>query len=143
MAINLGKDGYIRLSSENVAHINTWELSIAADALETTAFGGGWDRTYVPGLRGPTATFSGYYEDTDTGQYKTLSYLLSTGTPTTVTARLNYYRILKSATSTWYNGFAGTAVITGMTIGVAMEGLQTISGTLQFDGGIHTTDHTS
>ena len=143
MAINQGKDGYVRLSSENVAHINTWELNIAADALEITSFSDGWDRTYVPGLRGPTATFSGYYEDTDTGQYKGLSYLLSTGTPTTVTARLLYYRLLKSATSTWYNGFAGTAVITGMTLGSAVEGVQTISGNLQFDGGIHTTAHTS
>ena len=139
MAINMGKDGYVNLAGEKLLHINNWELSIADDALETTAFGSGWDRAYVPGLRGATATFAGYYEDTSTGQYLALSYLLNTGTPTTVDAQLLYYH----PTTATYAGFAGGAVITGITLGEAVDGLQSISGTLQFDGGVHTTAESS
>jgi hypothetical protein len=139
MAINQGKDGYVNLAGEKLLHINNWELSIADDALETTAFGDGWDRTFVPGLRGATATFAGYYEDTSTGQYLALSYLLNTGTPTTVSAQLLYYH----PTTATYNGFAGGAVITGITLGAPVDGIQPISGNLQFDGGVHTTAATS
>lgn len=139
MAVNLGKDGYITIDDVNLVHVNNWEMNVAADALEQTSFGDGWDRTYVPGLRGATATFSGYYEDTDTGQYTALSFFMSTSTPSTVDAQLLYYH----PTTATYNGFAGTAVLTGLTIGVAVDGIQTISGTLQFDGGVHTTAATS
>lgn len=135
MAVNNGKDGYVNINDLPLLHINNWELSIANDALETTAFGDGWDRTYVPGLRGVTATFSGYYEDTSTGQYAVLSYLLNTGTPTTVAAQLLYYH----PTTATFNGFAGTAVITGITLGAPVDGVQPISANLQFDGGIKTT----
>jgi hypothetical protein len=135
MAINMGKDGYVNFSSKEMLHINNWELSVADDALETTAFGGGWDRTYVPGLRGVTATFSGYYEDTSTGHYTLISMLMNTGTPSTCDAQLLYYH----PTTATFAGFAGGAVVTGLTLGEAVEGIQTISGNLQFDGGIHTT----
>jgi len=139
MAINMGKDGYVNINDLPLVHINNWELTLPSDALETTAFGDGWDRTYVPGLRSPTATFAGYYEDTSTGQYTVISYLLNTGTPTTVTAQLLYYH----PTTATYAGFAGGAVITGITLGEAVDGLQTLSGNLQFDGGIHTTAESS
>lgn len=139
MAINLGKDGYIDIDGKNMVQVNNWELNIAEDALETTVFGGGWDRTYVPGLRGPTATFSGYFEDTSTGQYNAISYVLNTGTPTSVDVKLYYYH----PTTATYNGYAGNAVITGITLGAAVDGLQTISGNLQFTGGVHTTAETS
>ena len=139
MAINYGKDGDVVSSGDTLGHFTNWELSMAEDALETTVFGGGWDRTYVPGLRGATATFAGYYEDTSTGQYLALSYLLNTGTPTTVDAQLLYYH----PTTATYAGFAGGAVITGITLGEAVDGLQSISGTLQFDGGVHTTAESS
>jgi hypothetical protein len=137
MAINYGKDGYLHLAGEKMLFVNSWELSVADDALEITAFSSTtpFDRSFVAGLRNATATFSGYYEDTSTGQYQALSYLLSTGTPSTVAASLFYYYL----TSETFAGFAGGAVLTGITLGNAVDGLQTISGNLQFDGGVHTT----
>jgi hypothetical protein len=141
MAVNIGKDGYVNLAGKKMLNINNWELNITEDALETTCFSSAtpWDRTYVPGLRGVTATFSGYYEDTSTGQYTAVGYLLNTGTPTTVAAQLLY----SHPTTATYNGYGGGAVITGITLGAAVDGIQTISGTLTFDGGIHTTAKSS
>jgi len=135
MAVNQGKDGYVTFAGEKLIHINNWELSVPTDALETTAFGDGWDRTYVPGLRGATATWSGYYEDTSTGQYLAVQYAMNTVSPSTASVQLLYYH----PTTGTYAGFAGGAVMTGLTLGVAVDGVQTISGTLQFDGGVHTT----
>ena len=137
MAANLGKDGYVTLSTLAMLHVNNWELSVAGDALDVTAFGNTtpWDRLFVPGLRGVTATFSGYYEDTSTGQYTLLSQLMNTETPTTVAAQLLYYH----PTTATYNGFAGTAVITGVTLGAPVDGIQPLSANLTFTGGIQTT----
>ncbi len=136
MAVNHGKDGYVNFGGEKVLHINNWELSAADDALETTAFGDGWNRTYVPGLRGVTATFSGYYEDTSTGQYVLTNLMMNTATPTTSSVQLLYYH----PTTGTYKGFAGGAVLTGLTLGEPVEGVQPLSATLTFDGGIHTTE---
>lgn len=137
MAVNMGKDGYVNINDLPLLHINNWELNLPADALETTAFGSTtpWDRTYVPGLRAPTATFSGYYEDTSTGQYALIQYMMSTATPSTVAAQLLYYH----PTTATFAGYAGTAIITGITLGAPVDGIQPLSANLQFDGGIHTT----
>lgn len=129
MAINLGKDGDVVSSGDTLAYINNWELSIAEDALETTAFGDGWDRTYVPGLRSATATISGYFADDDTGQRNFFYNGMSTRTPAVVAAKLKY-----SATA----GYEGNAIVTGITIGAPVDGLQTFSANLQFSGGVST-----
>lgn len=129
MAINLGKDGSVISSGDTIGHINSWELSLAQDALETTAFGDGWDRTYVPGLRSGTVTFSGYFEDTDTGQRNIFYQGMSTRTPAVVALKLRYGVA---------NGYEGNIVVTGVTIGSPMEGLQTFSASGQFTSGVST-----
>lgn len=131
MAVNYGKDGDVISSGDTLAHINNWELSIAADALETTAFGDGWDRTYVPGLRSATATVSGYFAEDSTGQRNLFFNGMSTRTPAQVAVKLKY----GSAASA---GFEGNAVVTGITVGVPVDGVQTFSANLQFNGGVST-----
>ena len=129
MAVNIGKDGSVISSGDTIANINTWELSLAQDALETSAFGGGWDRTYVPGLRSGTVTFSGYFADDDTGQRNIFYQGMSTRTPAQVAIKLRHAAA---------NGFEGNIVVTGITIGSAVEGVQTFSANGQFNGGVST-----
>ena len=67
MAISKGYEGTIyagsSVSDSEIAHINNWEINFSGDALENTAFGDGvYDRTYQPGLRAHTISFSGYSE---------------------------------------------------------------------------------
>jgi len=131
MAINYGKDGDIVSSGDTLAHFNNWELNIASDALETTAFGEGWDRTYVPGLRSATMTGSGYFAENDTGQRNFFLNGMSTRTPAQVAVKLKYGT---AATA----GFEGNVVVTGITVGVAVDGVQTFSLTGQFNGGVST-----
>lgn len=131
MAINLGKDGKVISSGDTLAYITNWELSMAEDALETTAFGDGFNRTYVPGLRAATATVSGYFADDDTGSRNLFYNMMSTRTPAQVAVKLKYGSVASA-------GYEGNAVITGVTVGVPNEGLQTFSANLTFNGGVTT-----
>ena len=128
MAVNYGKDGDVVSSGDTLAYITNWELNIAADALETTAYGV-WDRAYVPGLRSATATVSGFFADDDTGQRNLYFNGMSTRTPAQVAVKLKYSATL---------GFEGNAVVTGLTMGVPVDGIQTFSANLQFNGGVST-----
>jgi len=134
----LGKDGAIYLTTKAkssdgaaIAHITDWELAVNQDALEKTAFGDGYDRTYVPGIRGPVATFNGYYGDTDPQQIDLLTQITST-TPNTVMVSL-----ITVSTAGSQQGWKGRA-ISQITQGAAADGIQTISGTFQFEDGIST-----
>ena len=130
----LGKEGALRVGTELMAHLTDWELAVNQDALEKTAFGDGYDRTYVAGLRGPVATFNGYYGETDTAQFMLVDLIHSTSTPTTLS-------VILQTNSTWSTaakqGWTGKA-IPNLTIGAAADGIQTISGTLTFSGGLDT-----
>jgi len=131
-APRLGKDGSVLIGAATAAHITDWELAVNQDALEKTAFGDGWDRTYTVGLRGPVATINGYYGDTDTAQSALTALIHSTSTPASVTVVL-----LTNSTTGAKAGWTGTA-IPQLTVGSAQDAIDTISGTFQFTGGVST-----
>ena len=130
-APRLGKDGLLLIGANTAANITDWELAVNQDALEKTAFGDGFDRTYIAGMRGPVATFNGY-TDTSVAQLALMALVHSTADPTTVTAVL-----LTVGTTGAKQGWTGTA-IPQITLGAAADGIQTISGTLQYTGGLST-----
>ncbi len=137
-APRLGKDGAVYLTTDDkssdvalVAHITDWELAVNQDALEKTAFGDGFDRTYIAGMRGPVATFNGYYGDTDAQQADILTQY------TGATPNLLRVALLTINTAGSQQGWVGTGIVQ-MTQGAAADGIQTLSGTVQFDDGIST-----
>ena len=135
----LGKDGALYLTTEStepwsaaaVAHVTDWELAVNQDALEKTAFGDGYDRTYVAALRGPVGTFNGYYGDTDPQQADLLTQYTGS-TPQQLKCVLLTHSVVGSK-----QGWEGNAIVQ-MTQGAPADGLQTISGTLQFVDGLST-----
>ena len=134
MAINKGWDGAILIGTDEISHINNWEVSFSGDALENTAFGDTvYDRSYQPGLRSHTVTFSGYTEDTNTAQDALLDEMKSTDEPSAVTVVLLHERTTGSKA-----GWTGSGVITGLTVSSPVDGLSALSGTLQISGGLST-----
>ena len=136
MAINAGWDGgiYVGADTKELAHITNWEISFAGDALENTAFGDTvYDRSFQPGLRSHTITFSGYTEDDDSGQDILFDDQKSTDEP-------NLLRIvvLHERETSEKAGWVGNSVVTGLTVGTPVDGLSPISGTLQISGGLAT-----
>jgi hypothetical protein len=133
MATNYGYDGAIRLgtttASSAAINITKWNMSVETDALEVTDFGDK-DRTYVPGLRNVTATFEGYYDEAAAPHDYVTDGISSTGTPRVLFAHLIYQN------GTTKKGWKGSAVVTNVSLDVPNDGVQTISGTLQFAGGV-------
>ena len=142
MAISKGWDGGIWISTAafgvstgaEIAHINSWEIGFNNDALENTVFGDTvYDRTYQPGLRSHTITFSGYTEAANAGQDIMLDEQRS-GTE----ASLLKIAVLTERVADARAGWWGEGVITGITIGTPVDGLSPMSGTLQVSGGLAT-----
>lgn len=134
MAINKGWDGAILIGTDEISHINNWEIAFAGDALENTAFGDTvYDRSFQPGLRSHTVTFSGYTEDSNAAQDALLDEMKSTDEPTAVTVVCLHER-----TTALKAGWTGSGVITGLTVGSPVDGLSAFSGTIQISGGLAT-----
>ena len=129
MAISKGWKGSINVNDNEIDHVNNWELNFSGDVLENTAFGDTvYDRGFQPGLRSHTITFSGYCDDADPGQAALLDIMKTTEEPVPVTIQCFYDRDEP--------GWGGDAVITGITVNTAVDGLSAISGTLQVSGGL-------
>lgn len=145
MAISKGYEGTIyagsSVSDSEIAHINNWEINFSGDALENTAFGDGvYDRTYQPGLRAHTISFSGYSDPGDNSH----SYLLNlqrSGTEAKhVFFKAAYVRDTYSDSKTsGAKGWDGEGVVTGLTISTPVDGLAAFSGTVQVTGGLATS----
>ena len=136
MAINAGWRGAILIGTDEIAQMNNWEISFSGDALENTAFGDTvYDRSYQPGLRSHSITISGYMEKSSgsTAQAALLNEMRSTDEPTAVTVVC-----LHNRTTGAKAGWTGSAVITGLTVGIPVDGLAPFSGTFQISGGLST-----
>jgi len=129
MAINKGWNGKIAVSDKEIGYTNNWEVSFSGDALEKTAFGDTvHDRSFMPGLRAHTITFSGYFDENDSGQADLLDEMKSGDEAQSVV-----FQCFPERTGP---GWTGDAVITGITVSTPIDGLAAISGTLQISGGL-------
>ena len=142
MAINKGWDGSILVTSSalanstEIANLNNWEISFNGDALEKTAFAASVkDRTFDPGLRSHTISFSGYLEDSKAAN----TYLLN-GMKSTQAAAARHFILLHERETSLKAGWKGNGVITNLTVGTPIDGLQTFSGAAQISGGLSTYD---
>jgi len=136
MAINKGWDGRLMIGSTSAdsecAYINNWELAFSGDALENTAFGDTvYDRSYSPGLRSHTLTFSGYSDPSDAVHDFLLGYQLATAEGTEIYFETQYDRSTPK-------GWSGKGVVTGLTISTPVDGLAAFSGTIQVTDGLST-----
>jgi hypothetical protein len=144
MAISKGWDGAIYAGStaadSEIVHINNWEVNFSGDALENTAFGDTvYDRSYQPGLRAHTISFSGYSDPADNSH----SYLLNLQRAGTEAAlvffKAAYLRSTEATGSSGASGWDGKGVVTGLTISTPVDGLAAFSGTVQITGGLSTS----
>ena len=130
MARSKGWNGLITANETEITKANSWELNFSGDALENTVFGDNvYDRGFQPGLRSHTISFSGYYDQTDSGQAVFLDMMKTTEEPANVMIQCFSHRDKP--------GWGGSAVVTGVTVGMTIDGLAAISGTLQVSDGLH------
>ena len=118
MAKISGYDGQFTFGTStvsDVAHnIISWSAEIACDALEVTGFKDDGDRTYIRGLRGWTATAEGLVDATNS---------IAATVPGTAAA----LKLYVNAT----NYYGGSALCTGASPSVSVDGVETISFSFQ------------
>ncbi len=110
-----------------------WTLSLTADALETTNFSGSTgNRTYIPGLKGWTASAEKHFLTTN-------NVVDSTGRPwwnSTVEIRFFTKYVASPSASDQSQYFRGDTVVTGIDQTTPVDTLVTQSVSLQGDKGI-------
>ncbi len=119
MAILKGKDGTVSLAGSAVSGVvQSWNVSIETDTLETTAMGpAGW-KTFEGSLQSWTGTVEIYFDDAQA----IAGYIA--GTDVAV--------VLTDGTSG--NTYTGTAVVTSVAVDVSVADLVTMSIDLTGDG---------
>lgn len=113
MASVAGKNGSITFSGIT-AGVRSWTLNYVGEVVDTTKYSDQPGRTFIGTVTNWSGTFNGFFDTANT------AVPLSTGTGTfTVTSGETY---------------AGTIIITGMTIGSAVDGVTTCDWTYQGSG---------
>ena len=123
MAVISGKLGSIQYSSGDVT-IKSWTLNAKAELYDSTNFDscGGY-REYVAGFTDWSGSYEGYYS---TG---------NTVTPGSSGRKIVLRTVAAGGAGVW----SGTALITGMDIGIGVDGLVTQSYTFQGTGALAQT----
>jgi predicted secreted protein len=91
MAVLHGKAGNVKNGANAIAEIDNWTLDVSRDTHETTKFAAGslpW-KTFVAGLTGASAKFSGRLDMTDTNGQLALWNSLVTDTALTMSLYLD------------------------------------------------------
>lgn len=122
MAHVSGKTGSITFTNLTLG-IKSWSLNYTADAIETTDFADSGKRTYLIGLTGGTATAEGFWDPGNTAVPGAGIATLTLTADTTATA----------------DTYAASAIMTGMVINVAVDGVNTATFTFQLTGTITAT----
>ena len=127
MAALAGKGGKVMSGASTVAFVESWEMSVEDEALETTGLGAS-SKSYIGrGLPGTTANITWRAVDqSDTG---TLTFLTAAQANATGLTLLLYV-----SGSKYYTSAATSAFVTSFTTGATVDGLVTGFASLVVSG---------
>ena len=124
---HVGKDGVVKIGSDAVGSVRSFNIDYNSDTVETTKMGDA-ARTYTGTLKSWTASIDAIWlEDTDTGQQA-----LNPGDEVT----LNLYPEGADSGDTYYTG---TCIVTGVSVSTSFDDLVMVSFTAQGDGDLSIT----
>ncbi len=124
---HVGKDGVVKVGSDAVGSVRSFNVDYNSDTVETTKMGDA-ARTYTGTLKSWTASIDAIWlEDTDTGQQA-----LNPGDEVT----LNLYPEGADSGDTYYTG---TCIVTGVSVSTSFDDLVMVSFTAQGDGDLSIT----
>ena len=124
MATFKGNEGTVKSGSNTIAEIISFTVDETADTIETTTMGDA-AKTYVASFKDATATVETYFDDTDTSGQGTLTV----GSSVTVNFQME-------GDTTGDHKLSGTAIITGFSLGVSADGINTATYSMQISGGL-------
>ena len=127
MATHVGTAGVVKVGSNAVAEVTGFTIDESADVVEDTTLTD-TSKSYKALRSDATATVECHWDETDsTGQGA-----LTVGSEVT----LNLYPEGADASDTYYTG---TAIVTGVSQNVSLDGVISRTINVQFSGGVSTT----
>ena len=124
MATFKGNSGTVKVGSDAIAEIRSYNIDETMDTIEDTSMGDTY-RTYKTSLKAFSGSVDVFFDDTDTSGQGALTV----GSEVTVT-------FLMEGDTTGSHSLSGTALVTGRTITGSFDGLVEASLTLQGTGAL-------
>ena len=124
MATHKGSEGTVKVGSNAIAEIRSYNIDETADTLEDTSMGDS-ARTYKPSLTSFSGSIDVFWDETDTSGQGALDI----GSEVT----LNFYPEGDTAGDTYYSG---SAIVTGVSRSAAFDGLVEASISVQGTGAL-------
>lgn len=123
MATHHGKEGVVTAGGTAIGNATGFSVDTTHDVVEKTALGDSM-KSFMVGRGTFTASIDMNYDETDSGQ-----------TSLTQGAELSF-EFLPEGNSSGDEKLSGTGIVTGMTVGVTLDGVTTRTVSLQGTGGL-------
>ena len=123
MANHVGKDGIVKIGSDDLGELRSWNYSVVGEVIEDTAMGD-TARTYQAGLTTWSGSAEAFWDEADTAQTA-----LTAGSSVT----LSFYPEGDTTGDTYYSG---TAIVTEVCSTAAMEGMVEVSFSVTGSGAL-------
>jgi hypothetical protein len=127
MATHVGTSGVVKVGADTVAEVTGFTIDQSADVVEDTSLTD-TSKSYLSLRNDATGTIECHWDETDT----TGQGALTIGANVT----LNLYPEGADSGDTYYTG---TAIVTGLSQSVSLDGVISRTVNVQFSGGISTT----
>ena len=127
MATHVGTSGVVKVGSDTVAEVTGFTIDQSADVVEDTSLTDS-SKSYLSLRNDATGTIECHWDETDTNGQGALTI----GANVT----LNLYPEGADSGDTYYTG---TAIVTGLSQSVSLDGVISRTVNVQFSGGISTT----
>ena len=123
MATHHGKDAVVHVGGTNIGQATGFTVDTTHDIVEDTALGSSM-KSYVVGRGTFTASIDMSFDDDDTAQ------------TSLVQGSSLSFEFMPEGSGSGERKFSGTGIITGMSVGVTLDGVPTRTVSLQGNGGL-------
>ena len=123
MATHHGKDAVVNVGGTNIGQATGFTVDTTHDIVEDTALGSSM-KSYVVGRGTFTASIDMSFDDDDTAQ------------TSLVQGSSLSFEFMPEGSGSGERKFSGTGIITGMSVGVTLDGVTTRTVSLQGNGGL-------
>tara|TARA_A100001201_G_scaffold85348_1_gene75465 strand:+ start:218 stop:604 length:387 start_codon:yes stop_codon:yes gene_type:complete len=123
MATHHGKEGVVHAGGTAIGNATGFSVDTTHDVVEKTALGDSM-KSFMVGRGTFTASIDMNYDETDSGQ-----------TSLTQGAELSF-EFMPEGSASGDEKLSGTGIVTGMTVGVTLDGVTTRTVSLQGTGGL-------
>ena len=123
MATHHGKDAVVHVGGTNIGQATGFTVDTTHDIVEDTALGSSM-KAYVVGRGSFTASIDMSFDDDDTAQ------------TSLVQGSSLSFEFMPEGSGSGERKFSGTGIITGMSVGVTLDGVTTRTVSLQGNGGL-------